>query len=131
MVKKNFNVEVERTIRELNGQVCKKWDQVRADKHQIYSTRSVGERIVDIQSLRQALSKHAGIAARKARQQGSLCKVFLCFAGNSPFDEHPQSFRFIHRFAYSTADTQQLTKVACDAAEQLFKNGVRYCKIGA
>ena len=130
LVKNNFNVEVERTIRELNGQMCKKWDQVRADKQQIYSTRSVGERIVDIDSLRQALSKHAGIAARKARQQGSLCKVFLCFAGNSPFDEHPQSFRFIHRFAYPTADTQQLTKVACDAAEQLFKEGVRYYKIG-
>lgn len=32
LARKEFNVEVERTIRELNGQPCKAWDQSRADK---------------------------------------------------------------------------------------------------
>lgn len=76
VAQRQFNVDVERAVRELNGQVCKSWDQIRADKKQIFSTRSVGERIVDLHSLQQALSKHAAIAAYKARQQHSLCKVF-------------------------------------------------------
>lgn len=32
LARKEFNVEVERTIREINGQPCKAWDQSRADK---------------------------------------------------------------------------------------------------
>ncbi|PMM44173.1 DNA polymerase V subunit UmuC [Vibrio splendidus] len=130
IVRKSFNVEVERTARELNGQACKGWDVARADKKQIYSTRSVGERIVDLVSLQQALSKHAAIASQKARKQGSLCKVMLCFADSSPFDDNPASFRAIHRFPYSTADVTQITQAANKLALELFKEDVRYYKIG-
>ncbi|ELB2197107.1 Y-family DNA polymerase [Vibrio parahaemolyticus] len=128
--RRDFSVEVERTVRELNGLPCKGWDATRADKKQIYSTRSVGERITDIESLQQALSKHAGIAAHKARKQQSLCRTMLCFASNSPFDDQPASFRSVHNFPYPTSDSMQLVKIASDAASQLFKPGVRYYKIG-
>lgn len=43
LARKQFSIEIERTVRELNGQVCKQWDEARADKKQIFSTRSVGE----------------------------------------------------------------------------------------
>ena len=128
--RRDFSIEVERTVRELNGQVCKGWDAARADKKQIYSTRSVGERITELELLQQALSKHAGIAAAKARKQSSLCKVMLCFASNSPFDEKPVSFRVVHQFPYPSSDTKQLVKVATQAARELYKSGVRYYKIG-
>ena len=84
LARKQFSIEIERTVRELNGEACKQWDEARADKKQIFSTRSVGERICDFESLLQALSKHVGIAASKARQQGSHCKTMLLFASNSP-----------------------------------------------
>lgn len=86
LIRKEFNVEVERTVRELNGQKCKGWDTARADKKQIFSTRSAGQRITDLESLQQALCKHANIASFKARKQKSLCRVMLCFANSSPFD---------------------------------------------
>lgn len=130
LARKEFNVEVERTIRELNGQPCKAWDQSRADKKQIYSTRSTGQRITDLDSLRQALAKHANIASSKARQQNSLCKVMLCFANSSPFDEKAVTRRAIHRFAYPTSDVTQITKAATLLAEELFCEGVRFYKIG-
>ncbi|PFG58019.1 DNA polymerase V [Vibrio sp. ES.051] len=126
----DFSVEVERTVRELNGISCKGWDAARTDKKQIYSTRSVGERITDIASLQQALSKHAGIAANKACKQHSLCRVMLCFASNSPFDDQPASFRSVHYFPYPTSDSTQLVKIASEATSQLFKPDVRYYKIG-
>ncbi|OEE90815.1 Y-family DNA polymerase [Vibrio crassostreae] len=130
LARKEFNVEVERTIRELNGQSCKAWDQSRADKKQIYSTRSAGQRITDLESLRQALAKHANIASSKARQQNSLCKVMLCFANSSPFDEKAVTRRAIHRFAYPTSDVTQITKAATLLAEELFCEDVRFYKIG-
>ncbi len=51
LIRKEFNVEVERTVRELNGQKCKVWDTARADKKQIFSTRSAGQRITALESL--------------------------------------------------------------------------------
>jgi len=66
LARKEFNIEVERTARELNGQPCKNWDVAKADKKQIYSTRSVGERITELSTLQQALSQRPGIASRKA-----------------------------------------------------------------
>lgn len=130
LAKKQFSIEMERTVRELNGEVCKGWDQARADKRQIFSTRSMGERITDPDSLQQALSKHAGIATSKAREQGSLCSVLLIFASNSPYDEQPTGFKFTHRFAYPTNDTCEITQVVSRIAKAHFRAGIRYYKVG-
>ncbi|MGR5140418.1 Y-family DNA polymerase [Photobacterium sp. DNB23_23_1] len=130
LARKSFNVEVERTVRELNGEPCKGWDEVRADKKQIFSTRSVGERITCPDNLRQALSKHAAIAAEKLRRQQSLVKVMMVFASNSPYDERPQGFKQVYRFAYPTDDTTVITKAVTAQLSSLFVEGVRYYKIG-
>lgn len=130
IARKEFNVEVERMVRELNGEACKYWDEVRADKKQTFSTRSVGERITDRVSLRHALCKHADIAAVKLRKQGALCKVMLVFASNSPYDERPASFKQVYRFAYPTDDTTVITRAVSSLVDSLFVKNVRYYKIG-
>ncbi|WP_143169461.1 DUF4113 domain-containing protein, partial [Vibrio quintilis] len=130
VIKANFNVVTVRTVRELNGQPCIGWETARADKQQIFSTRSVGQRITDMTGLTQALSKHAGIASRKARHQGSLCRVMMCFAASSPYDHYPVSKRVAHRFTYPTADVHQLTRAAGQMVPALFQPQVRYYKIG-
>ncbi|ABZ76728.1 DNA-directed DNA polymerase [Shewanella halifaxensis HAW-EB4] len=130
LASKQFSIELERTIRELNGEVCKTWDEARADKKQIFSTRSVGNRVTDLSSLCQALSKHASTAAAKARTQGSLCKSMLIFASNSPFDEQPGGFKFVHHFSYPTNDTCELIEAATSAAIARFNPTIRYYKIG-
>ncbi|MEL7459189.1 MAG: DUF4113 domain-containing protein, partial [Pseudomonadota bacterium] len=92
--------------------------------------RSFGERIEDETSLRQALCHHAGIASRKARKQHSLCKVLMCFASSSPFDDVSYSRRVVHRFPYPTADVTQITKVVSELTHSLFSEGVRFYKVG-
>ncbi|EJG1787375.1 Y-family DNA polymerase [Vibrio parahaemolyticus] len=131
LIRKEFSVEVERTVRELNGQQCKSWDSARVDKRQIFSTRSAGQRITDLESLTQALCQHANIASMKARKQQSLCRVMMCFASTSPFDEGNQvTRRAVHRFAYPTSDVTQITRIASSLANQLYQEGVRFYKIG-
>ena len=125
-----FNVELQRTINELNGQPCKIWDGVRADKLQIFSTRSVGQRITDIQSLNQALAKHIAIACVKAREQYSLCSTLLAFAASSPFDKSPASYKVIIHLSQATNDTSQLLHAISENIHLLFEPGVRYYKIG-
>ncbi|MDN2662635.1 Y-family DNA polymerase [Psychromonas sp. 14N.309.X.WAT.B.A12] len=125
-----FNVELIRTIKELNGEECKTWDGVRADKLQIFSTRSLGERITSLENLNQALAKHAGIATFKARQQQSLSSTLMAFAGNSSFDESPCSFKLLKQFSSPTNDTTQILKAISDNIHQLYRPGVAYYKIG-
>ena len=130
IIKQYFNVELLRTIKELNGEQCKGWDQTRADKLQIFSTRSVGKRIIDIESLKQALVKHASITAVKARQQRSLCGALMAFAANSPFDKQPQSFKMIKHFNPPTNSTAELIQAISEAMSALYMPGVQYYKIG-
>ncbi|MCL1126816.1 Y-family DNA polymerase [Shewanella surugensis] len=130
LARKSFSIEVERTVRELNGEECKQWDEARADKKQIFSTRSMGEKITDKDALKQALSKHVGIAAAKARKQGSLCGTMLIFASNSPFDENPSGFKQTINFSFPTADSLQMTNAVTAATDKLFQRNVRYYKVG-
>ena len=130
IARQQFNIEVERTVRELNGLPCKGWDEARADKLQIFSTRSMGQRIMDKASLLQAITKHAAIAAAKARHQGSLCNAMLVFASNSPFDEQPCGFKVTVRLPSPTNDTCELVKAAVSLCESRFQHGVRYYKVG-
>ncbi|HHG3324336.1 TPA: Y-family DNA polymerase [Vibrio parahaemolyticus] len=131
LIRREFNVEIERTVRELNGHQCKSWDSARVDKRQIFSTRSAGQRITDLESLTQALCQHANIASMKARKQQSLCRVMMCFASTSPFDEGTQvTRRAVHRFAYPTSDVTQITRIASKLAMELYQEGVRFYKIG-
>tara|TARA_R110001583_G_scaffold189195_1_gene351931 strand:+ start:681 stop:1937 length:1257 start_codon:yes stop_codon:yes gene_type:complete len=125
-----FNVELERTIKELNGESCKIWDGVRADKLQIFSTRSLGKRITNVEGLNQALAKHVGIAALKAREQNSLCSTLMAFAANSPFDDNPCSYKLLKQFNPATNDTSHLLKAISENIHQLFKPGVAYYKVG-
>ena len=129
-IKQHFNVELLRTIKELSGEQCKCWDQTRADKLQIFSSRSLGTRIVDIDSLKQALVKHASIAAAKARKQGLLCAAFIVFTANSPFDKQPRSFKIIKHFRPPTNSTADLIQAISEAMSALYMPGVQYYKIG-
>lgn len=128
--RRTFNVDVERIIRELNGQTCKVWDECRADKQQIFSTRSTGKRITDLEQLRQALAYHTAIVAKNARRQKSACSVLMAFAKTSHHDPNPQGFKSLHKFDYPTNDNIQLTRAVSAMAKTLFREGVRYYKIG-
>lgn len=130
LLRKEFSIEVERINRELNGQSCKGWDSIKADQKQIFSTRSVTQRVTDVESLQQILVRHATIASHKAREQGLQCKVMICFAQSSGYEERPYSAKTNQRFAYPTADVAYLAKMAAMQADKLFKPNVRFYKIG-
>ncbi|WP_372871893.1 Y-family DNA polymerase [Shewanella sp.] len=130
LARKQFSIEMERTVRELSGLPCKGWDEARADKKQIFSTRSVGERITDMQCLNQAIAKHVGIAAAKARKQGSLTGAVLVFANNSPYDERPVGFKRLVKFAVPTNCSAVITTEVSRVVPELYRPGVRYYKIG-
>lgn len=130
LMRKSFGVVVERTIRELNGEICLQWDGIRGNKKEIFSTRSFGQRITQLNELRLAVSRHAAIAAQKARNQKSLIKHMIIFAGSSPHDNQYYKKNILHRFTVPTNDSRQLCKVAAESAKLIYQHGIAFYRCG-
>jgi len=132
-MRKQFSVLTERTVNELNGINCLSWDDVKAPKQAIYSTRSFGQRIVDIHTLQSALASHAVIVGKKARQQKSLIKKLLIFASYSPHDEHYYKQVMVYQFPMATDDSCELAKAVSLVINDIYIAGVRFyrCGVGA
>lgn len=130
IMRKSFSVVMERTIRELNGEVCLSWDEVRANKKEIFSTRSFGQRVNSLDELRLALSRHAAIAVEKARKQHSLVKQMVTFASSSPHDDDYYKQSQLQRFIVPSNDTRYICQAAAQAAERIFYPGVKFYRCG-
>ena len=132
-IRREFSVVTERTVNELNGISCLSWDAVREDKQQIFSTRSFGQRIIDINELKAALSKHCVTVAKKLRQQSSLVKKLLIFASSSPHDELYYKRSLVYVFPVATDNSCEISSSISLVIEQIFKPGVNFyrCGIGA
>ena len=133
-LRKQFSVELERTVRELNGITCIQWDAERANKKQIYSTRAFGHPVTMQQALRESLCWHAEKVAEKLRRQGSKASLLTLFTHANPFANTRQYHKAVqHRFAQPTNDTRALVEAASRASVDLFKAGIllHKCGVGA
>ncbi len=124
------SIVLEKTVRELNGEVCFSWEDVKQDKREIFSTRSFGKRITDKYSLKTALNAHADIVGRKLRKQGALVKKLMIFAHNSPYDTQFIKRSFLYEFAMPTSDTIVIANAVSSTLEKLFIPNVQFFKCG-
>jgi DNA polymerase V len=130
-MRKYFSILVENTVRELNGEIRLTFDEVRSPKQEIYSSRSFGQKITEIDQLRFALATHAGTVATKLRKQNSLAGSMTVFAHSSPYDQEPFFRKSVFiPFAVPTQDTRVITAATEQALNTLYKANVRYHKCG-
>ena len=130
LARRNFSIEIEKTVRELNGEQCIHWDEVKSPKKQIYSTRSFGERIFEKAQLYQSLSEHISIVAKKLRNESSLVRYMTMFASASPFDDNPVYNKSFHTFIAPTNDTSVMLSAVANNMDSLFSNNVRFYRAG-
>lgn len=125
-----WNVELEKTSRELGGEPCKQWDEIRAAKKQIFSTRRTGCPVFCCDELLEAFSMHAAICAKKARQQGSLVKTIYFFAHNNDYQSSVKGIKGVHTFVDPSADTVLITRAVREAVTKIYRDGIGYKKVG-
>lgn len=132
-IRKQYSVVTERTVSELNGISCLSWDDVKAPKKEVFSTRSFGQRITSKESLRAALATHVSIVSRKIRKQNSRVKKLLVFASNSPHDDFYFKEAVIYPFAMATDNTCEMASAVSYVIDTIFKEGIRFyrCGVGA
>lgn len=129
-IRKQFSVVVERTISELNGVKCLHWGDIKPVKQEIFSTRSFGQRITELNVLKSAFAFHAYTVATKVRQQKSLIKRMVVFASSSPHEEDYYKNSVSIQFSSGCDNTLYLASCVAQAVEQIYQPNVRFYKCG-
>ncbi|WP_064365687.1 translesion error-prone DNA polymerase V subunit UmuC [Pantoea ananatis] len=132
LIRKNFSVVLERTVRELNGESCIPLEEFVPAKQQIVCSRSFGERITAKVQMQQALCQYATRAAEKLRKERQFCRRISVFIRTSP---HAQGEIFYGNSAgesltIPTQDTRDMIEVAMRSLDRIWLEGRRYMKAG-
>lgn len=125
-----FNVNIERTARELEGTVCFGLEESPEPKQNIASTRMFGKRVYELLELRQAVASYAAKAAVKLRKEGQLTSCLQVFIQTSRFDDNPYSKATIIGLETPTDDTRELIAAAQAGLTRIFRSNTPYAKAG-
>jgi len=87
-----FNVNVERTARELAGERCFELEESPEPKKMIACTRSFGERVYELALLGQAVATYASRASEKLRLQNQMCRMVQVFVSTGAFTEGAERY---------------------------------------
>ncbi|MGK3126671.1 translesion error-prone DNA polymerase V subunit UmuC [Candidatus Pantoea formicae] len=132
VIRKHFNVVLERTVRELRGEPCLELEEFAPVKQQIICSRSFAGRITDYADMREAVCNYAFRAAEKLRGERQYCRQIGVFIRTSP---HAAGEPFYGNQAMiqvmtPTNDTRDIIRVATVALDRIWRKGCRYMKAG-
>ncbi len=132
IIRKHFSVVLERTVRELRGEVCLEPEEFAPTKQNILCSRSFGHRITAYEDMHEAVCTYAERAAEKLRAEKQFCCVISVYIRTSPHAENEAFYgpQASGRLAIPSNDTRDIIRVAINALEQIWKDGHRYMKAG-
>ena len=130
LLRRVHNVELERLVGELNGEVCYPLHQQPEPKQQILVSRSFSHRTQELKPLQQHLSRYAAVAAEKLRQQQSQAHAMQVLIQTPPFEQPYYSNQLTIPFPYGTSDTRLLIALAKQMAKDLYRPGYRFGRCG-
>jgi DNA polymerase V len=132
VLRRQFSVVLERTLRELRGEPCLGVDDAPGANQQIMCSRSFGEPVTSLASLVESVSGFASRVAQKLRSQRSVAGAVQVFLSTSPFRkqerQHSPSATLVLK--PPTGDTRLLAAAATRLLEAMFRPGYRYVKAG-
>ena len=130
-IRVRYSRALERTVRELRGELCHGFLQGGAPRQQILSSRSFGALIADLAPLEEAVTAYVTRAAEKLRAQGSVAGAVGVFLRTNPHrTDLPQYAPSRQQPLAPTADSRLLAATASALLQQLYRSGYRYQKAG-
>lgn len=129
--RRNYNIIVERIVRELNGFSCMPLTLIQESKKSIQITRSFFKPVKDKEILKQAVARYGFRLSAKLRELSQKTTTLFVYAQNSPFRNEASVFHQ-HTIALTepTNSTSTIIAHAQDIIEHIFDPKVAYHKIG-
>ena len=130
-VRLTFNVVVERTWRELNGDSCIPLEDM-SKKKSICTSRSFPAMVSDFDTLRTSISNFAAHCAEKLRKQQSAAAIVSVFIDTNHFREDlPQYWNWAQESLLTpTSSTQDIVQCALRCTKRIFQQGYQYKRAG-
>ena len=129
-IRKQTSIQVERTIRELNGEPCIGLEQQPAPKKEIFVTRSFGQKTSSKEELLQHISRYAAAAVEKLRSQDSFCSSLYLFALTSEFKPGFYRNSRVIKLPHPSSDSSLIIHHAKLGMQQLYRDGSLFTKCG-
>ncbi|MDU7130915.1 Y-family DNA polymerase [Phytobacter diazotrophicus] len=132
IIRKHFNVVLERTVRELRGEPCLELEEFAPAKQEIVCSRSFGGRITDYDEMRQAICSYAARASEKLRSEHQYCRFISAFVKTSPFalNEPYYGNSASVKLLTPTQDSRDIIGAATRCLDKIWRDGHRYQKAG-
>tara|TARA_R110000868_G_scaffold262401_1_gene520957 strand:+ start:129193 stop:130446 length:1254 start_codon:yes stop_codon:yes gene_type:complete len=124
------SVVSEKTVLELQGTPCYSFGEEPEHRKQIISSRSFGNPVSDIKTLKEAVGTFTAIGAEKLRGESTEARMITVYAGSSPFKGEYYANSTVITLDDPTSDTAVLTKAAIKGINEIFKAGVEFKKAG-
>ena len=129
LIWKKTSIVGRRIQEELRGNPCFELELEVQKKKEILSSRTFGDAVYDLESLREAVSNYASVACEKLRKQSSVCSSVEVRIRTNPFKKTPQYYAVdCKHYLSHTADTRKVIKYALSVLEQLYREGYEYKK---
>lgn len=130
-LKKHLGVGGLRTAMELRGISCLKTRENIQPRKSMLCSRSFERTVRDLETVRQALSRHVCRAAEKLREQNSMVNTLYVFLYTNRFSKQEQYYNG-QSFTLSspTADTGTLIKAAQALLDKIYRPQFSYKKVG-
>jgi len=131
-IRRRFSVVLARTVSELQGTSCLELEQVPSPKKQIVSSRSFGQRITEIDEMRQAVSEFTERACGKLRREKLYARALSVFIQTNPFAQHRPGYADCAHGTLQghTNDSFQFCRLAQRLLAQIWRDGFEYNKAG-
>jgi len=125
-----FNVNIERTVVELNQSVCFPVVTEAPKKNEILSSRSFGRPVSTIEMLSEAITTFLSRATFKARQQEMLASSVTLFIRSSPHKDNYYTNAIRIPLAFPTNHHNLILPLALEGLRAIFKPNIQYIKCG-
>ena len=131
-IRKKFSIVLERTVRELRGERCLGIEDNISSKKQIVVSRSFGERVSNLETLKPIVSNFAVRAAEKLRHERQKCSQVSVFVRTSPFNKNKPRHTGMKTIELLTPtnDTRDILIAAKKGLLPIFRSGYDYAKAG-
>lgn len=131
-IEQQFSVVMKRTVLELTGTACIELEQAPPSKKQIISSKSFGQRVTDLDSLREAVSSFLQSAVKRLRKDNSLCGCVIVSAESNKFDANKPFYRksISIGFAEPTDSAAVMIKAVMKRINEIYKEGIEFKKCG-
>ena len=132
LIRQQYNVVLERTVRELNGESCLALETIAPHKQQIVCSRSFGQAVTERTTMQSAINSYVSRAAEKLRKEQREAQQMSVFIRTNPFNpDKPQYSQSISgRLVCPSADTRRLNALAQRLLQQIWQPGYAYAKAG-